>query len=205
LTASPLSPFFAPRGVAVIGASTDPSKLGYRLARNLVESGYQGGAYFVNPKGGSLLGREMIRSIAEIPDPVDLAVLLIPASIVPQTLRDCGERGIRAVIISSGGFKETGAEGAELEIECLQIARHYGMRLIGPNCVGVIDTHVPLDTSFLPPPGALPGEMAFISHSGVICDVAIDWARSLGFGVSRLISLGNRADVTETEVQAPGA
>ena len=94
----------------MIGASTDPAKLGYRLAHNLVESGYRGGTYFVNPKGGSLLGHEMFRTIADIPDPVDLAVLLIPASIVPQTLRDCGERGIRAVIISSGGFKETGAE-----------------------------------------------------------------------------------------------
>ena len=86
MTTSSLSPFFTPQGVAVIGASTDPAKLGYRLAHNLVESGYQGGAYFVNPKGGSLLGHEMIRTIAEIPDPVDLAVLLIPASIVPQTL-----------------------------------------------------------------------------------------------------------------------
>ena len=202
---SSLSPFFAPRGVAVIGASTDPAKLGYRLAHNLVESGYRGGAYFVNPKGGSLLGHEMFRTIADIPDPVDLAVLLIPASIVPQTLRDCGERGIRAVIISSGGFKETGAEGAALELECLNIARQYDMRLLGPNCVGVIDTHVPFDTSFLPPPGPLAGDMAFVSHSGVICDVAIDWARSLGFGVSLLVSLGNQADVTETDVLAPVA
>jgi acetyl coenzyme A synthetase (ADP forming)-like protein len=205
MTTSSLSSFFTPQGVAVIGASADPAKLGYRLANNLVESGYQGGAYFVNPKGGSLLGREMIRTIAEIPDPVDLAVLLIPAPIVPKTLHDLGARGIRAVIISSGGFKETGAEGAALELECLGIARQYGMRLLGPNCVGVIDTHVPLDTSFLPPPGPLAGEMAFVSHSGVICDVAIDWARSLGFGVSRLVSLGNQADVTETDVLAPVA
>jgi acyl-CoA synthetase (NDP forming) len=168
MTTSSLTPFFTPLGVAVVGASTDPSKLGYRLAHNLVDCGYQGAVYFVNPKGGSLLGREMFRTIAEIPDPVDLAVLLIPAQAVPQTLRDCGDRGIRAVIISSGGFKETGADGAALEMECLGIARGYGMRLIGPNCVGVIDTHVPLDTSFLPPPGALQGDMAFVSHSGVI-------------------------------------
>ena len=205
MTTSSLSPFFTPQGVAVIGASVDPSKLGYRLAHNLVDCGYQGAIYFVNPKGGSLLGRQMVRTVAEIPDPVDLAVLLIPAPIVPQTLRECGERGIRAVIISSGGFKETGAEGAALEVECLGIARRYGMRLIGPNCVGVIDTHLPLDTSFLPPPGALAGDMTFVSHSGVICDVAIDWARSLGFGVSRLVSLGNQADVTETDVLAPVA
>ncbi len=200
MTNSSLTPFFTPRGVAVIGASSDPSKLGYRLAHNLVDCGYPGAVHFVNPKGGSLLERQMVRTVAEIPDPVDLAVLLIPALIVPQTLRDCGDRGIRAVIISSGGFKETGADGAALEVECLGIAHQYGMRLIGPNCVGVIDTHVPLDTSFLPPPGPLAGDMAFISHSGVICDVAIDWARSMGFGVSRLVSLGNQADVTETDV-----
>lgn len=200
---STLAPFFTPKGVAVIGASADPSKLGYRLAHNLVDSGYKGGIYFVNPKGGSLLGRTMIRTITEIPDPVDLAVLLIPAQIVPQTLHECGARGIRGVIISSGGFKETGTEGAELELKCLEIARQYGMRLIGPNCVGVIDTHVPLDTSFLPPPGPLEGEMAFISHSGVICDVAIDWARSMGFGLSTLVSLGNQADVSETDVLEP--
>lgn len=205
MTVSSLTPFFTPRGVVVIGASTDPSKLGYRLARNLVECGYKGAVHYVNPKGGSLLGKQMFRAIAEIPDPVDLAVLLIPAPIVPQTLRECGERGIRAVIISSGGFKETGEEGAVLEAECLGIARQYGIRLIGPNCVGVIDTHVPLDTSFLPPPGASAGDMAFVSHSGVICDVAIDWARSMGFGVSRLVSLGNQADVTETDVLAPVA
>jgi acetyltransferase len=202
---NPLDPFFTPKGVAVIGASTDPSKLGYRLASNLVDIGYQGKIYFVNPKGGTLLGRQMIRTIAEIPDPVDMAVLLIPAQIVPQTLHDLGKRGILAVIISSGGFKETGEEGAALELECLGIARQYGMRLIGPNCVGVIDTHVPLDTSFLPPPGPMAGDMAFISHSGVICDVAIDWARSLGFGVSRLVSLGNQVDVSETDVLAPVA
>jgi acetyl coenzyme A synthetase (ADP forming)-like protein len=205
MTTSSISTFFTPQGVAVIGASADPSKLGYRLAHNLVDSGYQGEIYFVNPKGGSLLDRPMIRTIAEIPDPVDLAVLLIPAQIVPQTLHECGKRGIRAVIISSGGFKETGADGAALELECLGIARQYDMRLIGPNCVGVIDTHVPLDTSFLPPPGPIEGSMAFISHSGVICDVAIDWGRSIGFGVSRLVSLGNQADVTETDVLAPVA
>jgi acetyltransferase len=199
------SPFFSPRGVVVVGASQDPNKLGYRLARNLVDCGYRGAVHYVNPKGGSLMGRTMYPSLAEVPDPADLAVLLIPAPVIPQALQDCGERGIRAVIVCSGGFREVGSEGAALEAECLRIIRRYGMRLIGPNCVGVIDTHYPLDTSFLPPPGPLPGDVAFISHSGVICDIAIDLARTLGFGLSRLVSLGNQADVNEADVLAPVA
>lgn len=204
-TPSPLTPFFAPRGVAVIGASQDPTKLGYGLARNLVQSNYQGVVHFVNPKGGSLLGRPMIQSIAAIPDPVDLAVLLIPAPAVPQALRECSQRGIRSVIISSGGFRETGPEGAALEAECVRIARAGGLRLMGPNCVGFIDTHLPIDATFMPPPGPLPGDVAFISHSGAICAAVIDWARGQGFGLSRLVSLGNQADLCETDVLAPVA
>jgi acetyltransferase len=200
-----LSPFFAPRGVAVVGASQDPTKLGYGLARNLVQSNYQGVVHFINPKGGSLLGRPMVPGILQAPDPVDLAILLIPAPAVPQALHECGQRGLKAAIIASGGFRETGAEGAALEAECLRVARSYGIRLIGPNCIGMLDTHLPIDTTFLPPPGPLPGDVAFISHSGAICAAVIDWARGQSFGLSRLVSLGNQVDVTETDVLAPVA
>ena len=203
--ATSLTSFFAPRGLAVVGASNDPTKLGYGLARNLVQSNYQGVVHFVNPKGGSLLGRPLIPRIAEISDPVDLAILLIPAAAVPQALRDCAERGILAVIIGSGGFRETGVEGAALEAACLRIARDCGMRLMGPNCIGLLDTHLPIDATFLPPPGPLPGDVAFISHSGAICAAVIDWARGQGFGLSRLVSLGNQVDVNETDVLAPVA
>ena len=109
-----LSPFFAPHGIAVIGTSNNPTKLGYGLARNLVQSNYQGAVYFVNPKGGTLLVRPIYAAVSQVPDPLDLAMLLIPASGIPGTLRECGERGIRAAIIASGGFRETGAEGAML-------------------------------------------------------------------------------------------
>lgn len=200
-----LIPFFSPKGIAVIGASQNPLKLGYGLARNLVQSNYQGVIHFVNPRGGSLLGRPIYASIAQIPDPVDLAILLIPASAVPGALQECGERGLRAAIIASGGFRETGEEGARLEAECLQVARRFGMRLMGPNCIGLLDTHLPLDATFLPPPGPLPGDVAFISHSGAICAAVIDWARGQGFGLSRLVSLGNQADVNETDILAPVA
>jgi len=200
-----LIPFFAPKGIAVIGASQDPTKLGYGLARNLVQSNYQGTVHFINPRGGRLLGRPMIPSILDAPDPVDLAILLIPAPAVPQALHDCGRRGLKAAIIGSGGFRETGPEGALLEAECLDIARSYEMRLIGPNCIGLLDTHLPMDATFLPPPGPLPGDVAFISHSGAICAAVIDWARGQSFGLSRLVSLGNQADVNETDVLSPVA
>lgn len=198
-----LSAFFSPKGVAVIGASHDYTKLGYGLARNLVQSNYQGAVHFVNPKGGTLLNRPMYRQVQLVPDPVDLAILLIPAAVVPQALVECGQRGIKAAIIGSGGFRETGAEGAALEENCLEIAQKYGMRLIGPNCIGLLDTHLPMDATFLPPPGPPPGDVAFISHSGAICAAVIDWARGQGFGLSRLVSLGNQADVNETDVLAP--
>jgi acetyl coenzyme A synthetase (ADP forming)-like protein len=200
-----LTPFFSPKGIALIGATNDPVKLGYGLARNLAQSNYQGAVHFVNPKGGRLLGRLVYTSVAQVPDPVDLATLLIPAQAVPQALKECGERGIRAAIIASGGFRETGLEGAALEARCLEIARSYSMRLLGPNCIGLLDTHLPLDATFLPPPGPLPGDVAFISHSGAICAAVIDWARGQGFGLSRLVSLGNQADVNETDVLAPVA
>jgi acetyltransferase len=131
--------------------------------------------------------------------------LLIPANSIPQAIEDCSKRGIKALIIGSGGFRETGIKGAELERRCLQIARKNGVRLLGPNSIGLIDTHSPIDTTFLSPPGPTPGDIAFISHSGAICSAVIDWARGQGFGLSRLVSLGNQSDVTEADMLAPVA
>ena len=197
-----LIPFFEPRGVVVFGVSTKPAKLGYGIARNLVACGYPGAIHFVNPKGGTLFGRSIHTEIGGVPDPVDLAVILVPPQVVPATLEGCGERGIKAAVIASGGFRETGAEGAALEEACLAIARRYEIRLMGPNCIGLLDTHLPLDTTFLPPPAPSAGDIAFISHSGAICAAIVDWARGQGFGFSRLVSLGNQADVTETDILA---
>ena len=136
-----LLPFFDPQGVVLIGASQDPTKLGFGLARNLIQSDYRGAVHFVNPGGGTLLERPVYKKVTEVPDPVDLAVILIPAPYVPQALAECGERGIRAAIISAGGFRETGEHGAILEAACLEVAHEHGMRLIGPNCIGMLDTH----------------------------------------------------------------
>jgi acetyltransferase len=202
--------FLKPRGVVVIGVSNDASKLGYGLARNLVESGYQGAIHFVNTRSTNLLqpdlfGLPVYQTIEAIPDPVDLAVILIPAPFVPGALEACGRRGIRGAIIASGGFREVGEMGAALEAECLAIAKRHGMRLVGPNCIGILDTHLPLNVTFLAPPGPCKGDVAFISQSGAICAAVIDWAGSQGLGFSLLVSLGNEADLSETDFLSPVA
>lgn len=200
-----LTPFFDPKGIVLVGASRKPTKLGFSLAQNLVRSGYPGEIHFVNPNGGTLFGRTVYTNIDQTPDPVDLAILLIPAPYVADALTACGKRGIQAAIVASGGFRETGEQGAKLEAACQKIAQAYSIRLIGPNCIGLLDTHLPLDATFLPPPGPTPGDVAFISHSGAICAAVIDWARGQGFGLSRLVSLGNQADVSECDVLEPVA
>ena len=197
-----LLPFFQPRGVVVIGASTNPVKPGYGAARNVAQSGYKGAVYFVSQKPGKLFNRPVYASVAEVPDPVDVAVIVVPSPSAPQALEACGMRGIRAVIILSGGFRETGPDGQVLEAEVVRIARKYGIRLVGPNCVGLADTHLPLDTSFLPPPFPPSGNVAIISQSGAVIDVVIDWARTEGLGFSRLMSLGNKADIVEADMLA---
>lgn len=190
----PLELFFAPQGVAIIGASSDPTKLSHGVVRNLTACGYPGPIYPVNPKGGEILDLKVYPTIETVPDPVDLAVIMIPAPYVPDALRSCGERGLRAVIVITGGFREAGPEGAALEAELNAIADQYGMRLIGPNCVGVMDTHLPLDTTFI---SAMPrpGHIGFVSHSGAIAGGTVDWARSVDVGYSRVASLGNQVDV----------
>jgi len=195
-----LLPFFSPLGVVVIGASTSPEKLGYGVARNLIASGYQGMIHFVSQKTGELFERPLYTDLAQVPDPVDLAILIVPPNATPETLKACGARGIHAAIIVSAGFREAGPEGAALEAECLAVARAHGIRLLGPNCIGTIDTHLPLDTTFLQPPMPAAGHIGFVSHSGAFCAAIIDWARAQGFGFSQLVSLGNQADVNETDM-----
>ncbi len=197
---SPLTPFLNPRGVVVVGASTSPEKLGHGVARNLIASRYPGAIHLVGQKKGELFGRTLYTDLQDVPDPADLAVLIVPATAMPETLRACGQRGIRAAILVSAGFRESGAEGASLEQACVQIARAEGIRLLGPNCIGTLDTHLPLDTTFLQPPMPASGGIGFISHSGAFCAAIIDWSRQQGFGFSQIVSLGNQADVTETEM-----
>lgn len=196
-----LAPFFIPNGVAVIGASRDPSKLSYGVVRNLLdpEHGYPGPVYPINPKADEILGVRCYPDITAVPDPVELAVLIIPAAAVPAAVDACGRRRIKAAVIISGGFREVGPAGAAREEEIVAIARRYGMRLMGPNGIGVIDTHTPLNTTFvkgMPPKG----HIAFLSQSGALCGGIIDWTVGRGIGFSRFLSVGNEADVNETDV-----
>src|SRR6266498_1045788 len=138
---SSLTPFFNPRGVVIFGASTSPEKLGYGVARNLIQSGYQGAIHFVSQKAGELFGRPIHTDLSQIPNPVDLAVLIVPPQAMPKAIEDCGRRGIKAAILVSSGFRDVGAEGAALEQKCIDIAHAQGVRLLGPNCIGTIDTH----------------------------------------------------------------
>ena len=178
----PLLPFFQPKGVVIIGASTSPEKLGYGVVRNLIQSGYTGAIHLVAQKSGEVFGKQIHTSLQNIPDPVELAILIVPTQATPQTIEDCGKRGIKAAIIVSAGFREVGKEGAELEKKCVEVAQNYGVRLLGPNCIGAIDTHLPLDTTFLQPPMPEQGGIGFISHSGAFAAAIIDWARGQGFG-----------------------
>ena len=192
--------FFSPKGVVVIGASTSPEKLGYGVARNLIASGYRGAIHFVSQKQGELFERPIYSNLSDVPDPVDLAILIVPTQATPQTIEDCAKRGIKAAIIVSAGFREVGVEGAALEGQCVEIGHALGVRLLGPNCIGTLDTHLPLDTTFLQPPMPTQGGIGFISHSGAFAAAIVDWARGQGFGFSRIVSLGNQADVNETDV-----
>lgn len=194
-------PFFNPRGVAVIGASSDPHKLGYGVVRNLVEYRYRGAIYPVNPTANEILGHPCYATIAQVPDPVDLAVVVVPAPIVVDVVDQCGRRGVRHVIVVSGGFRESGPEGQAREQALARVAGRHGIRLIGPNCIGTIDTHTPVNTTFVV---GMPrvGDIGFLSQSGALCAAVIDWARGAGVGFSRIVSLGNQVDVNETEMLA---
>ncbi|MBS3752705.1 MAG: acetate--CoA ligase family protein [Anaerolineales bacterium] len=193
--------FFKPKSVAVIGASTDPDKLGYAVLENLVEGGYaqQGKVYPINPHAEKILGYEVFSSVTEVPGEIDLAVIVIPYTYVPDVLRECGEKGIPAVVVISAGFREAGMEGLERELELIDIAEEHGIRLVGPNCLGIIDTFTPLNASFsagTPPKGP----MAFMSQSGALGTAILDWAQAGRLGLSKFVSLGNKADVSEIDL-----
>ena len=198
---SSLIPFFKPQGVAILGASSKPNKLSYGILENLLKYGYQGGIYPVNPNAQEILGVRVYPQLAQVPDPVDLAVVVLPVGMILDTMRECADRGIKAVIIITGGFREVGGEGVEIERKTLDFARAHGMRVIGPNCVGTMDMRSGLNTTFIkgmPPRGPI----AFISQSGAVCGGVVDLILESEIGFSHFASLGNEMDVSEADMIA---
>ena len=197
-----LNAFFTPRSIAVIGASTNTHKLGYAVLENLVNGGFlsdERKVFPINPKSKEILDLPAFPSVLDVVDPIDLAVIVIPYQLVPEALRTCGEKKIPAAIVISAGFREAGMEGLEREQELVEITREYGIRLIGPNCLGVIDTITPMNASFsagMPPKGP----MDFMSQSGALGTAILDWAQAGRLGLSKFVSLGNKADVSETDL-----
>ena len=197
-----LDAFFSPQSIAIIGASTNTSKLGYAVLDNLVNGGFLRDGrkvYPINPKADEILGLPAYPLVSDIPDPIDLAVIVIPYPLVPEAMRTCGEKGIPAVIVISAGFREAGMDGLEREQELIEITNEYNIRLIGPNCLGVINTVIPMNASFsagLPPKGP----MDFMSQSGALGTAILDWAQAGRLGLSKFVSLGNKADVCETDL-----
>ncbi|MCS7239789.1 MAG: acetate--CoA ligase family protein [Candidatus Bipolaricaulota bacterium] len=185
-----------PRSVAVVGASATPGKVGHALFTNVLS--FPGPVYAVNPKYRELLGRPCVPSISELPEPVDLAVIVIPAEAVTDALRQCGEKGIKNVVVISAGFKECGVEGAKREQELVRVAEEYDLNVLGPNVLGLISTKVGLNATFAPR-GALPGQIAFLSQSGAFCTSVLDWAWKEKLGFSHFVSLGNKAVLNECD------
>jgi len=196
-----LETFFNPKSVAVIGASTNPEKLGYAVVKNLLDGGYakRGRVYPINPTAAEILGFKVFPTVLEVPGPIDLAVIVIPYPHVPEALRLCGQKGIPSAIVISAGFREAGKEGLERELELIEICHEYNLRLIGPNCLGVIDSFTPLNASFAAgtPPS---GPMAFMSQSGALGTAVLDIALAGRLGLSKFVSLGNKADVSEIDL-----
>ena len=190
----PLDVFFAPKAVAVIGATETAGTVGRTILRNLVGNPFGGAVFPVNPKRSSVLGIKAYKHISEAPEPVDLAVIVTPAATVPGIVHDCAEEGVKAAIVISAGFKEIGAAGLELERQTLIEARRGNMRIIGPNCLGVMSPHTGLNATFAADI-ARPGSVGFISQSGALCTAVLDWSLREMVGFSAFVSVGSMLDV----------
>lgn len=192
-----------PKTVAVIGASRQQGSVGYSILQNLLRGNFTGVVYPVNPHARAICGVRAYPSVADVPEAVDLAVIALPASTVPDVMQQCGAKGVRDTIVVSAGFKETGVEGARLEMQMKAVAKAHGIGIVGPNCLGVINTDagVLLNASFakeMPQPG----NIAFISQSGALCTAVLDYAKGQGIGFSKVVSLGNKSDINANDFLA---
>lgn len=198
-----LEPFFKPKSVAVVGASRKPRKFGHVIFKNFAESEFKGKIYPINPKAENILGIKTYPKIAEIPDELDLTIIAIPAQKVPSIIDECLSKDVKSAIIISGGFREAGEEGEKLELEIKKKIEGRGLRIIGPNCIGVYDPANHIDTLFLPRyrlRRPKKGPIAFISQSGAFGSAILDWASSQEIGISKFISIGNKIDIDEVDL-----
>ncbi len=194
-----LKPLFYPKSAAIIGASRNDQKIGHLIFKNLVKSGFRGELYPINPKAENILGYPAFSSITNLPKPADLAIIVVPANIVPAVLEEVGQSGTKIAIIISAGFAETGPAGQEKQKELLKIAQKYHLRILGPNCLGIINPWIGLNASWgeiLPQKG----DIAFASQSGALAAPIIELVSEAGLGFSYFASLGNKADLSETDL-----
>jgi acetyl coenzyme A synthetase (ADP forming)-like protein len=196
-----LDPLFRPESVAVIGASRNPGTIGYQIVDNLVRHGYQGVVYPVNPKARAIHSIKAYPSIAAVPGPVDMAVVVVPKEVVLQVVDECGREGVKGVVVISSGFREVGGEGLGREEVLLEIVRRHGMRLVGPNCMGVMNTSpdICMNATFAPtmPPA---GATSFLSQSGALGVTILDYAAEYGIGIRQFVSIGNKPDVNGSDL-----
>ncbi len=194
-----LQPLLAPHGVALVGATEREGALGRIVYRNLLDARPKGPVYAVNPKHDSIFGKKAYARLGELPGKADLAVVVTPARTVPQIVREAGAAGVRAAAVLTSGFAETGADGKKLQEELVRAAREAGVRLLGPNCIGLMRTDVGLNATFARG-NALAGGLALVSQSGAICGAILDWATRAGIGFSSVVSLGGAADIDFGEI-----
>lgn len=197
-----LNAIVSPKSVAVIGASSRPDSVGMAVFRNILFSGYKGIVYPVNPKTKSILGVRAYPSILEIADDVDLAVVIVPNTMVSKVVSECGGKKVKGVVVITAGFKEIGEKGLKLEREFVEVAKKYGISVIGPNCVGIINTdpEISLNATFARPFIPKAGNIAFVSQSGAFGVAALEYARKRDISLSKFISVGNKADVNENDL-----
>ena len=199
LRAERMRELFEPASIAVVGAAREENKVGHIVLRNIISSGFTGRLYPVNPKSDEILGLRCYASMSLVPDTVDLVVVTTPAHTVPGIIDEAGRKGSKAAIVISAGFKETGKDGALLEHQIGEIARSYKMRVLGPNCLGMINTHSKINATFT---NQYPrtGSIAISSQSGAICAVMLDWAQRTSIGFSKFVSVGNKLDIDEADL-----
>jgi len=194
--------FFNPKSIAIIGASENPNKGGNIVIQNLFEFGYGGKIYPINPKGGKILGLDIYDSVLSVPDDIELAMIVIPRELVPNAIDECGRKGIGGIIISTAGFSDSGEDvGRGLEGEVTQIARKYGVRIMGPNSIGTINVKNGFATSITTLDKPSPGRVSFFGQTGMFASGFFRWiTSSQNFAIAKVACLGNKSDIDEGDV-----